>query len=170
MKKYLILFLLFLTFGAVKAQTNDLASGYNNDTDAGRTYGNLTQTGGTGSSGEFTNTDALGVTTDVTWSIVGTTLSWSVDVEAPTGAYLHLHRLWITYDEFSSDPEDSVVDDDFEDDGPSTLGFGSDHWTSSGSAELRSSPNTLYFSFENYAGDETYDQNTNEVIRGNLYY
>lgn len=166
MKKYFMLFLLFLIFGAAKAQvSNDITGHYYNFTDLDDTQGAMSNTSGVPSAGEYSTTDGFGTTVDVSWSIVDSTLSWNVDVDASAGGYLHLHRLWITDDMYSTT---SIVDDDFED--GSALGFGCDYWHSSGSTNLGNSPRTLFFSFENFVTDEPYEQSAGQQIMGNIYY
>lgn len=169
MKKYFMLFLLSLAFGVVKAQVKPTYdevdfNHYANFTPDDETQGEMSYTDNN-SSGEITHTDGFGNTYDVTWAIVDSTLSWEVNVSAAAGAYLHLHRLLITDDPFSTT---SIVDDDFEDgDG---LGFGSDYWHSSGSANLGNVQHTLYFSFENMTTDVNGDYQTDQDFIAHIYY
>lgn len=165
MKNYLSFFCLLFIFGAAKAQVHtpymDNVSNFVFDQPINQHPNPIGGPGcyiegvpmsytDNGTSGEVTYTDGTGTSVDFSWAIVGSTIYWNADVEAPSSDILGLHRLWISDDgAVSSDPE-TYVDDDFED--GDALGWGSDTWTSSGSASLGSVQRDLFFSFENADG------------------
>lgn len=165
MKKYLSLVLLFLAFHTVKAQVHnpymDNVFNFVMDQPLNEHPNPIGGAGcyiegvpmsytDNGTSGEVTYTDGTGTSVDFSWSIIGSTIYWYAYVEAPSSDILGLHRLWISDDGGVSNDPETYVDDDFED-GDSS-GWGSDTWTSSGSASLGSAQRDLYFSFENADG------------------
>lgn len=162
MKKYLFLFVLSLAFGVAKAQVHapymDNVSNFVFDEPLNEQPNPIPGGQGcsvagvpmsytdNGTSGEVTYTDGTGTSVDFSWSIVGSTIYWDVDVEAPADTILGLHRLYIDDDGVISNDPETIVDDDYEGDL-----WGASSWTSSGSLSLGSVQRDLFFSFENDA-------------------
>ncbi|MDT3402910.1 hypothetical protein [Mucilaginibacter terrae] len=113
----------------------------------------------------FSKTDYLGNVMDVTLSVSGNTLSWSVNVVPGTGVNVGLHRLWI-YD-YNSDNFDSYADSDYED--PDATGYGNVTWSDSGTIDLSTAPTTLRVSFEYFSTDPSINTTTYTTATGEFF-
>lgn len=149
MKKYFLLFALFFIVAAVKAQVKptyfELDTNFLDYTD-------------NDSSGEGTYTSARGDVYTLSWSVVGTTLSWDVSITAASGHDVGLHYFYIQDD---NDESNYFAYDDFED-----TDYGTDYWHYSGSTDIGSAANRLHIYWDSL--DDT--QNNYLQFTGMVYY
>lgn len=88
-------------------------------------------------------TDSYGNTINITWSVTGNTLNWSVN--AVPGADINTHiQCFLVFERGLT----NYVESDYED--PTGEGYGNMTWSDSGSVDLTGLSNPLEFSFEYY--------------------
>jgi len=85
-------------------------------------------------------TDSFGNIMNVTWSVTGNTLNWSVNVVPGADINVHIH-CFLVLDRGVM----NYVESDFED--PTGDGYGNVTWSDSGSVDLTGLSNPLEFSF-----------------------
>ncbi|WP_345948130.1 hypothetical protein ABDD95_14865 [Mucilaginibacter sp. PAMB04274] len=96
------------------------------------------------SGGTLSATDYFGTTTEITWNIVGTTLSYTVDIVPGTGIDLGIHMLQI----YDNDTSQDLILDDYED--PEGVGYGNSPYHGSGCTDISSASSVLRFVWQNY--------------------